>query len=220
MNEIQLTGENDIVYSSFKLHKNGLSAIGTPTFQEWEEVGRFIKKAEGSVHFWIGDWLNYGEQKWGEMYSQAMDATEYEYGTLRDDKWLSKSIQLSERSDNLGVGQARLIAPLPEEEKKYWSEEIKKEPIPVRELKKKIKERKKDLLPKPIIPDGVFSILYADPPWDIGSMVLDKWESPLEDKYPIEIFYQYMDILNNGTHYDTKGLKPRRIFPLNSFKVI
>jgi hypothetical protein len=60
-----------------------------------------------AVHFWIGDWLNYGEQKWGEMYTQALDATEFDYGTLRDDKWISSKIQLSDRSDNLAKALLR-----------------------------------------------------------------------------------------------------------------
>jgi len=33
------------------------------------------------------------------------------------------------------------------------------------------------------LPEGKYNVIYADPPWDIGSFVLDKWESPLEDKY-------------------------------------
>lgn len=31
------------------------------------------------------------------------------------------------------------------------------------------------------------------------------------------IFSQYLDVLESGEHYDTKGLKPRRIYPLNKF---
>lgn len=34
------------------------------------------------------------------------------------------------------------------------------------------------------LPEGKYNVIYADPPWDIGSFVLEKWESPLEDKYP------------------------------------
>lgn len=184
MSDLALTENKDIIYSGFILDRVGLKAIGEPSYEDWQNVGEFIKKAEGAVHFWIGDWLNYGEAKWGEMYSQAMDATGYEYGTLRDDKWLSSSIKLSDRSDNLGVAHARLIAPLPEEDKKYWAEELKKESIPVRELKEKIRERKFAGLPKPEVPKGKYNVIYADPPWDIGSFVLDKWESPLDDKYP------------------------------------
>ena len=41
---------------------------------------------------------------------------------------------------------------------------------------------KKENIP---LPQGnKYSVIYADPPWDIGSMVLEKWESSLDDKYP------------------------------------
>lgn len=184
MNDITINEDQDITYSGFKLHKSGLEAIGSPTFEEWQEVGLFIRKANGAVHFWIGDWLNYGESHYGETYTQAIDETGYDYQTLANDKWISNKIPLSVRTESLGLQHAQTIASLPSEEMKYWAEEIRKGPIPVRELKQKIKERKKSLLPTPIIPKGTYSVLYADPPWDIGSMVLDKWVSPLDDKYP------------------------------------
>ena len=38
------------------------------------------------MHFWIGDWLNYGERKWGEKYKEALEKTGYDYQTLRNDK--------------------------------------------------------------------------------------------------------------------------------------
>src|SRR3990167_7353402 len=98
---IQLNEKKDIVYSSFTLHKNGLSAIGVPTFEQWEEVGRFIKKAEGSVQLWLGDWINYGENTWGEKYSQALDQTELDYGTLRNTAYVASKVDLSLRNDKL-----------------------------------------------------------------------------------------------------------------------
>ena len=39
------------------------------------------------------------------------------------------------------------------------------------------------------------------------------------DKETNEIFYQYLDRLDAGEHYDTHGLKPRKIYPLTSFKI-
>lgn len=41
----------------------------------------------------------------------------------------------------------------------------------------------------------------------------------VKDKETNEVFYQYLDRLNNGEHFDTHGDKPRRIFPLDAFKV-
>jgi N6-adenosine-specific RNA methylase IME4 len=41
---------------------------------------------------------------------------------------------------------------------------------------------------------GRFNVIYADPPWDIGSFVLEKWESPLEDKYPTMTEIELMNL--------------------------
>lgn len=140
MNEIQLNKYKDIVYSSFTLHKNGLSAIGTPTFEQWEEVGKFIKKAEKSVHFWIGDWLNYGEQKYGEMYSQAIDATDYNYQTVANDKWIANRIKLSDRAETLGIKHYQNIASLDEDTRKEWIDKTVENNWSVSELKQHIKQ--------------------------------------------------------------------------------
>ncbi len=42
--------------------------------------------------------------------------------------------------------------------------------------------------------NGKYNVIDADPPWDIGSMVLEKWESPLEDKYPTMTNEQLKDL--------------------------
>ena len=51
-------------------------------------------------------------------------------------------------------------------------------------ITKYLRKPKNEPISLPEAPDGKYNIIYADPPWDIGSMVLEKWESPLEDKYP------------------------------------
>lgn len=38
------------------------------------------------------------------------------------------------------------------------------------------------------------------------------------DKETNEVFYQRLDELEKGEKYDTKGSKPRRIYPLSSYK--
>ena len=48
MSEITINADNkDIEYSGFRLTKTGLQAIGKPTVKQWEECGKFIKKAGG-----------------------------------------------------------------------------------------------------------------------------------------------------------------------------
>lgn len=142
--QIQINEHKDIVYSSFLLQKNGITPIGTPTFEQWSECGEFIKKANGACHLWIGDWLNYGEQKYGEMFAQAISETDFDYGTLRNDKYVAKEIELSRRRDNLSFSHYQEIASLPQEKQDKWIEKASEEKLTREELRMYLREEKKD----------------------------------------------------------------------------
>ena len=76
----------------------------------WKPVLWFVKgKYEGN---WIGDWLNFGEKEYGEMYSQVFDETGIliDYNTMRIDKYLSDSIPLLRRHNNLSWSHHREVA--------------------------------------------------------------------------------------------------------------
>jgi len=47
----------------------------------------------------------------------------------------------------------------------------------------KDKNAKFALLESPPLPKGKYPVIYADPPWPVDSMLLEKWESPIGDKY-------------------------------------
>lgn len=113
----------EIVYASFVLHKNGLKSAGEPSFDEWLQCGEFINRAKGAVHFWIGDWLNFGERKWGKKYLQAVKATGYDINTLRNDKWVAYKVDLSRRRDTLSFDHHATVADLdPEEQDRFLSD--------------------------------------------------------------------------------------------------
>jgi len=59
-----------------KLTRMGLQIADNTTFAEWVRIGSVLKTIEGSVNFWIGDWIRFGEQKkWGEKYAEAVKET-------------------------------------------------------------------------------------------------------------------------------------------------
>lgn len=103
----------DLIISSFRLQKNGLTPVGKPTFDEWIQCGRFIKNAEQSVQFWIGDWLVFGEKTYGKVqYEQAISQTGLDYQTLRNYKWVAASVPLSLRRDTLSFHHHAEVAKL------------------------------------------------------------------------------------------------------------
>ena len=72
-----------------------------PRSAGWERCGAFLRHVEGAVQWWIGDWLNYGEQAYGEKYSQAMDALGTPLPTLENYAYVAGNIQTSRRHENL-----------------------------------------------------------------------------------------------------------------------
>src|SRR6266700_2510262 len=126
---------NSIVYSSFHLHETGLTPIGAPSFEEWLECGRFIRHAEQSVHFWIGDWLAYGEAHFKEDYEAAIAITGYSYHTLRRDKYTAERIPLERRRSRVDIAIHHEVAPLEEATQERLLEKAATEQWTVRQIR-------------------------------------------------------------------------------------
>lgn len=125
----------ELTVSSFRLHKNGLTPVGKPTFDEWQQCGAFIQEAEKSVQFWIGDWLNFGEKTWGNKYVEAIQKTGLDYQTLRDYKWVAKAVPLSLRKDKLSFHHHKQVADLPTEKQTALLTQAVTESWPLLKLK-------------------------------------------------------------------------------------
>src|SRR5438477_12707627 len=111
---------SDITFSSFQLHKNGLTPFGTPTYQEWLACGHFIRNAEQSVQFWIGDWLLYGEKAYGKTdYEVAIAETGLSPQTLYIYKYVATSLPLSVRRKNVSFHHHTEVANLAPEPQAY-----------------------------------------------------------------------------------------------------
>ena len=92
------------------------------TFEEWTAIGNTLQQVGASLNWWIGDWLNYGECKWGEMYAQAIEVTGWDYQRLANAKWVSASIHFSTRVEKLSWTHHREVANLPPTEQAEWLE--------------------------------------------------------------------------------------------------
>lgn len=180
---IQLNENKDVIYASFILCRNGLSAIGEPTFKQWEEVGEFIRKAEGAVHFWIGDWLNYGEKKYGEMYTQALDETKYKYQTLVNDVWVASKVEFSRRRENLSYKHHQEVASLEPDEQVKLLDIAEKNDIKSKEFRKVVRDFKSKIKPSSELPEGEFNVIYADPPWKYNDELIEGYGAA-EHHYP------------------------------------
>lgn len=98
----------------FEIQPYGLEVKGSPTFEEWLKYGETLNRIRKAVQWAIGDWINYGERRWGEKYSQAMDDTLLDIHTLRNYASIAAKFDVSRRRDDLSWSHHSAVASLPE----------------------------------------------------------------------------------------------------------
>lgn len=94
----------------FRLTPTGLEVDGDPDFGAWADCGAFIQKAGAAVQWWVGDWLNYGERKWGESYTQAVEMTGMTPDALSNLKAVAARVQLPRRRGNCSFATHAAVA--------------------------------------------------------------------------------------------------------------
>lgn len=83
--------------------------------------GSALATVHGRILWWVGDWLAFGERaKWGEVYDEAKELFGFEYATLRQAAWVSRSVQLSSRLDKLTWGHHLEVAALDPKHQSRW----------------------------------------------------------------------------------------------------
>jgi len=176
-------GELAKIESVCELSKTNLTFKRDITKDEWMDVFKSLKMVEGCVQFWIGDCLAYRQQRWG-MYDDVAEETGYEIKALQNIKSIADKVETSRRREELSFSHHCEVAALPSEKQELFLNKAVEEKLSVRELRTEIKRDNFKQLETPSLPDGKYSVIYADPAWPVGSIVMDKWESSIDDKYP------------------------------------
>lgn len=144
MNEIKKQ-ESILNIEGCKLTSKGAIFDRNLSFENWKKAGSTLRYLEKSVLFWIGDWINYGEKAYGEKYAQALEDTGYEYGTLRNAAYVSASIDLSRRRDNLPFSHHQEVAGLDLKKQEEMLDLSSKENMTRKDLRREIHEDIKKL---------------------------------------------------------------------------
>lgn len=131
------------------------------SFEEWEQAGRNLGRIDSARQWWIGDWLNFGERKWGEGYSQGMEATGVPEGTLSVYASIARNVLT--RFKELSWKHHYEVAKLEPEAQEVWLIWADQENWSVRDLRREI--RKMYAGEPPELPKGEFAVILADPPW-------------------------------------------------------
>jgi DNA modification methylase len=195
---LQVRQNGQIALGAFVINPRGLTVAGNPTYDEWYQAGERLRYLEGALMWAIGDWLNYGEQKYGEMYAQAMEATDYSYQTLRDAKWVAGEIVSSTRQFDVPFGHYKEVAAQEPEvrdellaaaEAGGWTQKQMREAV---QTYKRAEIQRPNIDSRPgvtLIQDdmlaalsslGRFDLVIADPPYNVTDWEWDEIGTPQE----------------------------------------
>ncbi len=91
----------------------------------------------------LGDWLLYGQnKKWGEKYDRAVEATGYDYGTLRNAKSVAKRFPLSRRRDKLTFAHHQEVASLADKDAERLLDQAEAEHLSRNDLRVRVAQIK------------------------------------------------------------------------------
>lgn len=84
-----------------------------PTLDHYTKLGTWLGLMNRASVWWIGDWLLYGEGRYGERWSQALTATGLTEETLRQRMAVCEAIPPDRRKANVGFSLHHAVKNLP-----------------------------------------------------------------------------------------------------------
>jgi hypothetical protein len=90
------------------------------TYSDWAQAGHQLARIAHGVAWALGDWLLYGQSRFGSRYREALAATELDYQTLRNYAWVARNVPPSRRRPALSFQHHAEIASLSEAEQELW----------------------------------------------------------------------------------------------------
>lgn len=125
-----------------KVTPTSLELPRTLTLDKWMEAGKTIKFLARGAQWWIGDWLNFGEARYGEKYSQYMNDLGLAYGTLANYRAIAAKFSPERRREKLSFGHHESVLALEDEkEQDELLEQAAKENWTRDRIRKVAKER-------------------------------------------------------------------------------
>jgi hypothetical protein len=117
----------------------------------WISAGVRLGGLSRSSNWWVGDWLRYGTEKWGEKYVTAARITGYDPHTLENMVYVASRFDISLRRENLSWSHHFLVAALDREQQDYWLDLAAKESLSVSDLRLELRSAQRRRCSAPVV---------------------------------------------------------------------
>jgi hypothetical protein len=106
---------------------------------DWLDCGRRFGLMGRSAGWWIGDWITYGNARYGEKYSRASRVTGLDGQTLMNMAYVASRVEPSRRRENLSWSHHAELAALSPVEQERWLDRSQRERLSVRCLREQLR---------------------------------------------------------------------------------
>jgi hypothetical protein len=116
--------------------------------QEWVAAGRRIGTIGRCIQWLLGDWIAYGNLKFGERYARASQITGYDPQTLMNMVYVASRFAASRRREILSWSHHETLAALEQAEQDLWLDRAVAHRWSVSDLRMMLRTSRKRLLVK------------------------------------------------------------------------
>lgn len=102
---------------------------------EWLQQGRRLGALGRACNWWLGDWVRYGNARYGERYETAARLTGYEVQSLMNMAYVASRFEISRRRETLSWSHHAELAALDPPEQEEWLDRAEREQLSVLSLR-------------------------------------------------------------------------------------
>jgi hypothetical protein len=102
---------------------------------EWTTAGRRLGAIGRCGQWGLGDWIRYGNAKFGERYSRAARITGYDVQTLMNMVYVASRFTVSRRRENLSWSHHETLASLDPSAQEHWLDRAVAERLSISDLR-------------------------------------------------------------------------------------
>jgi hypothetical protein len=122
----------------------GLRLGGDVGFEQWRAIGRKLGTLNVAAAWATADWIVYGARfaKYGERYTDAVEATHLEEGTLRNYAMVARRFPIERRRPHLSIHHHAVVLALPPTDQDEWLQRAERERLSVNELRRRVRDER------------------------------------------------------------------------------
>jgi hypothetical protein len=106
---------------------------------DWVEQGRWLGALGRASGWWIGDWLRYGNARYGDKYAPTAAATGYDVQSLMNMAYVAGRFEVPRRREGLSFSHHAELAGLAPDEQDLWLDRAEAEAMSVRALRSELR---------------------------------------------------------------------------------